>query len=69
MEEQTYQAAEFHTRDSILSEAELAEVMNTIKEKGCGLTLTGMSERRNHRNITRLVRKEQDLQDFRGVQT
>ena len=60
----TYQAAEFDTRGSILSEAELAEVINTTKGKRCGLTLIKMSERRNHGNIARLVRKGQDLLDF-----
>ena len=40
------------------------EVINTTKGKRCGLTLTKMSERRNHRNIARLVRKGQDLLDF-----
>ena len=41
--------------------------MNSTKEKGCGVTLTEMSERRNHRNVTGLVRKGQVLQDFRVV--
>ena len=59
-----YQAAEFDTCDCILSEAELAEVMHTTKGKGCGLTLTEISERRNHRNIAAVARKGQDLVDF-----
>ena len=59
-----YQAAEFDTRDSILSEAELAEVIHTTKGKECGPTLTEMSERRNRRNIAEVARKGQDLVDF-----
>ena len=59
-----YQAAEFDTRDSILSEAELAKVMHTTNGKGCDLTLTEMSERRNHHNIAAVARKGQDLVDF-----
>ena len=59
-----YQTAEFNTRDSILSEVELAEVMQTTKGKGCGATLTEMSERRNHRNIAEVARKGQDLVEF-----
>ena len=59
-----YQVAEFDTHDSILSEAELAEVMHTTKGKGCGLTLTEINERRNRRNIARVTRKEQDLVNF-----
>ena len=59
-----YQAAEFDTRDSVLSEAELAEVIHTTKGKECGPTLTEMSERRNRRNIAEVARKGQDLVDF-----
>ena len=40
-----YQAAEFDTRDSILSEAEPVKVMHTTKEKECGPILTEISER------------------------
>ena len=59
-----YQVAEFDTHDSILSEAELAEVMHTTKGKGCGPTLTEMNERQNHCNIAGVARKGQDLVDF-----
>ena len=59
-----YQAAECDTRNSILSETELAEIMHTTKGKRCGPTLTEMSERRNHRNIAGVTRKGQDLVDF-----
>ena len=38
--------------------------MHTTKGKGCGPTLTEMSERRNHRNIAAVTRKGQDLVDF-----
>ena len=59
-----YQAAEFDTSDSILSEAELEQVIDTTKGKGCGPWLTEISERRHHRNITGVGRKGQDLVDF-----
>ena len=59
-----YQAAVFDTHDSILSEAELAEVMHTTKSKGCGLILTEMSEKRNHCNVAGVARKGQDLVEF-----
>ena len=59
-----YQAAEFNTSDSILSEAEHAEVMHTTKGKGCGPTLTEMCEKRNHRNIAGVARKGEDLVEF-----
>ena len=51
----------------MLSEAELTVVMHTTKGKGCGPTLTEMSERRHHRNIAGVTRKGQDLVDF-GVE-
>ena len=51
----------------MLSEAELAGVMHTTKGKGCGPTLTEMSERRHHHNIAGVTRKGQDFLDF-GVE-
>ena len=59
-----YKVAEFDTRDYVLSEAELAEVMHTTKGKGCGPTLTEMSGKQNHYNIAEVAKKEQDLVDF-----
>ena len=58
------QAAEFETRDSILLEAELGEVMHTAKGKGCDPTLTEMNERRNHSNIAGIARKKIRLSGF-----
>ena len=42
---ETKQAAEFDTRDSILSKGELVEVMHTTKGKRCDPKLTEMRER------------------------
>jgi hypothetical protein len=63
-----YQAAEFDTRDSLLIDAEIKEILTTTKGKGSGPSLSNLSKRRDKQAIDGATRSGHDLIDF-GVRT